>query len=104
VNFVYDLRKDFSDPSSTPVSTELLATSISSDGDPLIEQTQFTPTAKNPQLKFFDNHRGYVRCTLERGRLITEFRAVSTVRAPAATVSTTAKFVINDAQRIALRA
>jgi alkaline phosphatase D len=104
VNFVYDLRRDFSDPSSTPVSTELLATSISSDGDPLIEQTQFTPTAKNPQLKFFDNHRGYVRCTLERGRLITEFRAVSTVRAPAATVSTTAKFVINDAQRIAVRA
>ena len=104
VNLVYDLRRDFSDPSSTPVSTELLATSISTEGDPLIEQTQFTPTAKNPQLKFFDNHRGYISCTLERGRLTAEFRAVSTVRAPTATVSTTAKFVINDAQRIAVRA
>ncbi|HEV8468104.1 MAG TPA: alkaline phosphatase D family protein [Candidatus Limnocylindria bacterium] len=104
VNFVYDLRRDFSDPVSPPVGTELLGTSISSEGDPFIEQTQFTPSAKNPQLKFFDNHRGYVRCTLERGRLTADFRAVSTVRVPTATVTTTATFVINDGRRGADRA
>jgi alkaline phosphatase D len=96
VNFVYDLRRDFSDPTSPTVGTELLGTSISSEGDPFVEQTQFTPPAKNPQLKFVDNHRGYVRCTLDRNRLTTDFRAVSTVRKPTATVSTTATFVVDD--------
>jgi alkaline phosphatase D len=96
VNFVYDLKRDFSDPAFATVGTELLGTSISSEGDPPVEQTQFTSTAKNPQLRFFDNHRGYVRCTLERSRLTADFRAVSTVRKPTATVSTTATFVVDD--------
>jgi alkaline phosphatase D len=96
VNFVYDLKRDFGDPTSPTVGTELLGTSISSEGDPFVEQTQFTPPLKNPQLRFFDNHRGYVRCTLERSRLTADFRAVSTVRKPTAAVSTTATFVVDD--------
>jgi len=96
VNFVYDLKRDFGDPTSATVGTELLGTSISSEGDPFVEVTQFTPPAKNPQLRFFDNHRGYVRCTLERNQLTADFRAVSTVRKPTATVSTTATFVVDD--------
>ena len=104
VNFVYDLKRDFADPTSPTVGTELLGTSISSEGDPFIEQTQFTPPAKNPQLRFFDNHRGYVRCTLDPARLSADFRAVSTVRKPTATVSTTATFVVDDAKPGARRA
>ena len=96
VNFVYDLKRDFGDPTSPTVGTELLGTSISSEGDPFVEQTQFTPPLKNPQMRFFDNHRGYVRCTLERARLTADFRAVSTVLRPTATVSTTASFAIDD--------
>jgi alkaline phosphatase D len=96
VNFVYDLKRDFGDPTSPTVGTEFLGTSISSEGDPFVEQTQFTPPTKNPQLRFFDNHRGYVRCTLERSRLTADFRAVSTVRKPAATITTTATFVVDD--------
>jgi len=104
VNFVYDLKRDFADPASATVGTELLVTSISSDGDPFVEQTQFTPPLKNPQLRFFDNHRGYVRCTLEPTRLTADFRAVSTVRKPIATVSTTATFVVDDGKPGAVRA
>jgi alkaline phosphatase D len=104
VNFVYDLKRDFGDPTSPTVATELLGTSISSEGDPFVEQTQFTPPLKNPQLRFFDNHRGYVRCTLERARLTADFRAVSTVRKPTATVSTTATFVVDDGRPGARRA
>ena len=104
VNFVYDLKRDFSDPTSATVGTELLGTSISSEGDPFVEQTQFTPPTKNPQLRFFDNHRGYVRCALERNRLTADFRAVSTVRKPTATVSTTATFVVDDGKPGARRA
>jgi alkaline phosphatase D len=68
-----------------------------------VEQTQFTPPAKNPQLRFFDNHRGYVRCTLERAKLTADFRAVSTVKKPAAIVSTTATFMVEDGLRGAHR-
>jgi len=104
VNFVYDLKRDFGDPTSPTVGTELLGTSISSEGDPFVEQTQFTPPAKNPQLRFFDNHRGYVRCTLDAARLSADFRAVSTVRKPTATVSTTATFVVDSGKPGARRA
>ena len=96
VDFVYDIKKDFSDPASATIASELLGTSISSDGDPFIPATQFDGSAKNPQLRFYDNHRGYVRCTLDRARLTADFRAVSTVTAPTATVSTIATFVVDD--------
>ena len=104
VNFVYDLKRDFGDARSSTVGTEFLGTSISSEGDPFIEQTQFGGSAKNPQLKFFDNHRGYVRCTLEGKRLTTDFRAVSTVARQTAAVSTTATFVVEDGRPGAQRA
>ena len=96
VNFVYDLKRDPSDRSSATVGTELLGTSISSEGDPVQPATQFDPSVKNPQLRFFDNHRGYVRCTIDRARMTADFRAVSTVLRPTATVSTTASFAIDD--------
>jgi alkaline phosphatase D len=96
VNFVYDLKRDFNDPASPIVGTELLTTSISSEGDPEEPRTEFDPSTKNPHLRFFDNHRGYIRCTIERGSLTAEFRAVSTVRMPSATVSTTATFAVED--------
>jgi alkaline phosphatase D len=96
VNFVYDLRRDFTDPRSPVVGAELLGTSISSEGDPSPASTQSDPSAKNPQLRFFDNHRGYVRCSIERTRLTADFRMVSTVREPTATVSTIASFAIDD--------
>ena len=96
VNFVYDLKRDPSDRSSATVGTELLGTSISSEGDPVQPATQFDPSVKNPQLRFFDNHRGYVRCTIDRARMTADFRAVSTVLHPTATVSTTASFAIDD--------
>ena len=96
VDFVYDVKKDFSDPKSPTVATELLGTSISSEGDPATPSTTFDASPKNPQLRFFDNHRGYVRCTVERSRLTADFRAVSTVTQPSATVSTLASYVVDD--------
>jgi alkaline phosphatase D len=104
VSFVYDLKQDFADPGSRTVGAELLATSISSDGDPAEPATQFDPSSKNPQLRFFDNHRGYVRCTLDAGRLVADFRAVSTVRAPTASVSTVTTFIVDDGRPGARRA
>ncbi len=113
VDFVYDIKRDFSDPASPTVATELLGTSISSDGDPFIPATQFDGSAKNPQLHFFDNHRGYIRCTVERGQLTADFRTVATVTRPpvspppsaaVASASTIATFVVLDGKPGARRA
>src|SRR5437773_8793900 len=104
VNFVYDLKPDFADPRSPTIGAELLGTSISSEGDPAVPATQFDPSTKNPHLRFFDNHRGYVRCALDRARLVADFRAVSTVLRPTAAVSTTATFVIEAGRPGARRA
>ncbi len=104
VDFVYDVKRDYADPASPTIATELLGTSISSEGDPFIPATQFESPGRNPQLRFFDNHRGYVRCALEPGRLTTDFRAVSTVTAPTATVATIATFVVDDGTPGARRA
>lgn len=104
VDFVYDIKKDYSDPASPTVATELLGTSISSEGDPFIPQTRFDGSVKNPQLRFFDNHRGYIRCTVERERVTADFRAVSTVTARTAAVSTIATFVVDDGKPGAHRA
>lgn len=104
VNFVYDLKRDFSDPASPTVGVELLGTSISSDGDPREPATQFDPSPPNPHLRFFDNHRGYVRCTLEPTRLVADFRAVATVTQRTSTVTTTASFAVEDGRPGARRA
>ena len=104
VDFVYDVKQSWSDPASATVATELLGTSISSEGDPVQPSTQFDGSPKNPQLRFFDNHRGYIRCGVERGRLTADFRAVSTVTQPKATVRTLATFVVDDGKPGAHRA
>ena len=95
-NYVYDLKADFGDPRSPTVATEFLGTSISSDGDPASPVTQHDPSPKNPHWRFYDDHRGYVLCALDRRQWRTDFRIVSTVRAPSATVSTVASFGIED--------
>jgi len=44
------------------------------------------------------------KAALERNRLTADFRAVSTVKMPTATVSTTATFVVDDGKPGARRA
>jgi alkaline phosphatase D len=96
-NWVCDLKMDYKAEKSPVVATELVGTSISSGGDgsdslPNIE----AQLAKNPHVKFFNNQRGYVRCTMTSQSLTADFRVVEKVSVPDSPVSTRASFVIED--------
>jgi alkaline phosphatase D len=65
---------------AAPVATELMGTSVSSNGDPDSEEvaTVIGALAGNPHILLRDNRRGYVRCSLTRDAWTSEFRLVPT--------------------------
>ncbi|WP_227355165.1 alkaline phosphatase D family protein [Haladaptatus salinisoli] len=91
-NYAYNLKADFSNPDSETVGTEYVGTSISSFGD-TSGLTQYGSSAGEPWQEFFNVDRGYVRCTLTPEQWRTDYRVVSTVEEPTATVDTLASFV-----------
>jgi alkaline phosphatase D len=94
-SWVADLKLDFSNPASVTVATELVGTSVSSgsDGD---ESTRAELLAQNPHFKFYNNRRGYVRCTVTPTLLTSDFRTLSFVSKPGAPISTRASFVVES--------
>ncbi len=104
-SWVGDLKVDFENPSSPTVGTEFVGTSISSGGDgsdssPAGEEA----LAQNPQLKFFNANRGYVRCTLTPSSFTSDFRIVPYVSRPDAPIETRASFVVENGQAGAQKA
>ena len=91
-NYTYNLKADFSNPESDTVGTEFVGTSISSFGD-TSGLTQYGPSAGEPWQRLSNADRGYVRCTLTPDQLQTDYRVVSTVEEPIATIDTLASFV-----------
>ena len=94
-NWVSDLKLDFDDPSSPTVGTELVGTAISSGGDG-DESTRADALALNPHFKFYNNRRGYVRCTLTPSLLTSDFRTLPYVSRPDAPIDTRASFVVEN--------
>jgi alkaline phosphatase D len=96
--FANDILRDFDDPTSPVVASELVGTSISSNGDGEVYGPYYGPMIKfNPHIRFFDgDRRGYLRCRLERDQLRADLRVVSTVSRPDAPESTYASFVVED--------
>ncbi|WP_433631044.1 alkaline phosphatase D family protein [Halomicrococcus sp. NG-SE-24] len=90
-NYAYNIKADFSDPNSETVGTEYVGTSISSFGDGS-GLTQYGPSLGEPWQRFFNDKRGYVRCTITPEQWQTDYRVVSTVEEPEASVSTIASF------------
>lgn len=98
-NAVYDLKADFSDPDSETVGTEYIGTSVSSSGDANVQTSYgstFEPRVNSPWRKFWNNNRGYVRCTLTADDCRTDYRVVSTVEDTTASVNTLASFRTED--------
>jgi alkaline phosphatase D len=98
-SWVHDLKLDFNNPTSATVGTEFVGTSITSDFP-----AQFIPPVQaalsdNPHTKFFDGaFRGYVRCNLTPERWQSDYRAVSSITVPNASISTLASFVVQNGQ------
>jgi len=93
-----DVTADFADPSSAVIATEYVGTSISSSFPP-----EFVPLMRgaldgdprNAHIKYFDDlsRHGYLRCVVTRRALRADYRYVSSVVEPTASVYTGASFV-----------
>jgi alkaline phosphatase D len=92
---VSDLKRDFDRPESETVASEIVGTSITSDGWAPGHAQKFLPD--NPHMKFTESaHRGYVRMDLTPGRATADLRIVDSVVREEQAVSTLATFVIEN--------
>jgi alkaline phosphatase D len=101
-NWIRNVPPDFRSLDGTPVATEVMGTSISTNGDPPTRSTVYE-VPFNPHIPFRNNERGYVRCTLTPELWTSEFRKVDTVVRRPATASTLATFVIENGRAGAQR-
>jgi alkaline phosphatase D len=94
-NWVNNLRVDDRKPELPVVATEFVGTSISSGGngsDGLATLT--TLRAENPCVQFFNQQRGYVRCTVTKDTWQSDYLVVDQVSKPEGVVSKRASFVV----------
>ncbi|MFC6080551.1 alkaline phosphatase D family protein [Sphaerisporangium aureirubrum] len=96
-----DLLLDFDDPDSPRVGVELVATSISSDGDGYHDPVRdATLRAENPHLKFVNERRGYITCAVTPDNLTAEFHTLAYISRQGAPAKTAATFTIPAGERI----
>ncbi|MFE7723426.1 alkaline phosphatase D family protein [Nocardia rhizosphaerihabitans] len=96
-NYVADLRRDYRIPESPVVATEFTGTSITTGGDGAeISDAGRALLAANPDMKFYNRQRGYVRVELDHQLWRNDFRVVPYVIRPGAPVTTRASFVVQD--------
>lgn len=99
-NYVWDLKSDWDDGiAESIIGTEFVGTSISSYGDEAIDNDgEFTTECGNrngnAHNHLFDNHRGYVLCTLSPHQWRADYRVLPTVKDERATASTLTSFVV----------
>jgi alkaline phosphatase D len=96
-HYAAEIKARFDDPGSRVVGTELVTTSITSNGDGSEQRPETQGVlADNPHVKFFNNRRGYVRTTITPDTVTADFRVVPYVSRPGAPGETRASFVIED--------
>ena len=89
-NWVNELRSDFSRPDRPVVAAEFVGTSIASGGNggevpaPRLDEMR----RENPHLKWFQNRRGYVKCTVDAEAWRADYRSVDFVDTPGAPIRT----------------
>ena len=92
-----DLKLDYADPTTRTVGSELVCSSITSNGDGEdVLPSEHPWTAWNPHLRFHNRQRGYVRTRIEAGAMTADFRVLPYVTRPGAPVHTRATFVVED--------
>ncbi len=104
-NWVADLKADFNEPGSRTLGTEFVGTSISSggNGSDMTARGQRILT-ENPHIKYYNDQRGYVRCTLTPDSWRSDYRVVPVVATPGSSILTRASFVVENGKPGAVRA
>lgn len=96
MTMVSDLKSENGNDRSPIVATEIVGTSITSQGPRNLRSLERT-RQNNPHVRFVDaGHRGYVRITLEQDKALAELRAVDDVRWRNSGLKTAARFVIEN--------
>jgi len=94
-NWVLDVKRDPNDEQSSVVASEFVGTSLTSGGDGTDIAPEFAGIlSKNPQVKFHNSQRGYVRCSITARQMISDYRIVPYVTKPGAPIETRASFVV----------
>ena len=94
-NYVCDVKADFADAASPTVATELVGTSISTDGDGADSRPDDANLlSDNPHIRFVNRQRGYVRNVVTPATWTADFRVLDYVTEPGSPISTRARFVI----------
>jgi alkaline phosphatase D len=94
VGYGFDLKKDFGDPASRTVGTEIVATSVTSGKDGAEKPANYDNlTRANPHMRFYNGRRGYALLTLGREQARADFCTVSAVTTPGAPLGTAGSFV-----------
>jgi alkaline phosphatase D len=88
-NWVHDIQS-----AGKTVATELVGTSITSGGDGGERSGFYTEAraARNPQVKWHNNRRGYFVCDVEGDKIGATFRTVPFVSKPDATIETASEW------------
>jgi alkaline phosphatase D len=94
VHYAFDIKRDFSDPGSRTVGTEIVTTSVTSGRDGSAKPSNWdTLMTANPHMKFFSGLRGYVTVSLGRELARADYKTVSHVTTQGAPLTTAASFV-----------
>lgn len=94
VHYGFDIKRDFSDPGSKTVGTEIVTTSVTSGGNGSEKPANWGDlTAANPHMRFYNGLRGYTTVTLGRERARADFKTVPHVTTQGAPLTTAASFV-----------
>jgi alkaline phosphatase D len=89
-----NIMTDFNNPNSKIIGAEFVGTSITSGGNGADKRADTDSILeRNPNLKFFNDYRGYVRCTVTQDKVQADYRVVPFVTEPGAAISTRASFV-----------
>ncbi|MBI3677450.1 MAG: alkaline phosphatase D family protein [Proteobacteria bacterium] len=98
-----DLKLDFDDTNSPTVASELVGTSVSSNGPPFEQFAGFLPD--NPHIKFFESRkRGFVSLEIARKQMTARFKALADVTDRDSVISDLAVFAIEDGRAGAAKA
>jgi alkaline phosphatase D len=104
-NWANELIADFDDLESAVVGAEFVGTSISSGGDGrAVPRGMDELLSENPFVKYHNQERGYVLCTLSPREWRSDYRMVDYVTRPGAPIGTRASFVLEDGRSTLNRA
>ncbi len=93
--FVNDIKRDFDNPGSPTVASEIVGTSITSQAFAQSTVNRYLPD--NPHILLADSrYRGYARVEVTPTRMLTDLRAMESVKVRDAACTTLASFVIED--------